>query len=64
MLGPQHPEVTAAQVATGLALAELGETHRAVQQLQAAKAVLRNTAGPKQQLQLVEQAELVCLEKD
>lgn len=57
VLGPQHPEVAAAQTATGLALAELGETQRAVQQLQMAKAVLQQAAGPKQQLQIVEQAE-------
>lgn len=56
-LGQQHPDVAAAHTAAGLALAELGDSDRAMQELQAAKSLLRQAAGAKQQLQLVEQAE-------
>lgn len=58
VLGPQHPDIAAAHTTAGLALAELGETQRAVQQLHAAKAVLQQSAGSQQQLQLLERAEL------
>ncbi|WIA32992.1 hypothetical protein OEZ86_006151 [Tetradesmus obliquus] len=56
-LGQQHPGAAAAHTAAGLALAELGDSDRAMQELQAAKSLLRQAAGAKQQLQLVEQAE-------
>lgn len=55
-LGAQHPDVAAAHTATGLALAELGEADRALQELEAAKCLLQQAAGTKQQLQLVEEA--------
>jgi hypothetical protein len=56
-LGQQHPDVAAAHTAAGLALAELGDSERAMQELQAAKSLLQQAAGAKQQLQLVAQAE-------